>query len=206
MELEFLQAFKGMKTVKGHPSIYAVLAEKDGLLLTAAPKIALGGILGLSLRIRVRKANDDAVLNSESGSVFGLPECGDYDKSHNHGDPRIGTDLFVALSTVGVAPYELGEIVYENQVLGKIVDELHARVMGAGGTLSVEPAVIVEYFSEQLKDSLPNEKPKEKIVTDFPVVIGAHNIEARMRAIYQVLNPEQASAQGGEEQEADPEE
>lgn len=180
--LEFLKSFKGMKTVRGHPSMYAVLAEAEGLMLTVAPKIMLGPVVALDLRLRIRRADPEGEINLESaGSVFGFPEAEPIDSDPN--DPRSGTDLMIAITTVPRTPYELGKVVYDNGILNKLVDEIGARVMGAGVKLSVEPDVIVEYFSEQLKDNLPTEAPVEKAITDFPVMVGREAISARMNAL-----------------------
>lgn len=202
--LEFLSTFKGMKTVRGHPSMYAVLAESQGLLLTAAPKLMLGSVIGLALRLRIRKADPEVAMDLETaGAVFGFPEALPVDGGDE--DPRSGTDVAVAISTIPRSPYELGKVVYDNGILNKLVDEVGARVMGAGVKLSVEPDVIVEYFSEQLKDNLPTEPETEKAITDFPVVVGSEAIRERMNALMGVQGETYEKNLNGSEDNADEE-
>lgn len=176
-----LGEYKGIKTFKGKPSIYGIIAEKNGLALAIAPKIGLGFVSIVDLTVRVQKMAEWANLE-DGGALFGFPEV------DGGGPERRRTQLAVVVAAGPKTPYQIGRAISEHKVLESMVAAIKERVEAAGATLAVEPEVVVEYIRNAFEDRLPTTEPKE-VLTEYPVCIGREAIGNRVQEVAEAMQP-----------------
>ncbi len=156
--------FKGVKTFTSeYKTRYAIVAEKKGLSLSIAPKLGIGPLICIVLRVRAQKMEDWANL-SDAGNVFGFPEL------EERGAKHASTDIVVVVGVSPITPYVVGKAIAENKVVEKLIDAIAARLGKAGAETLVEKEALVEYVRNVFEDQIPSDEPKQP--DDFPILIG----------------------------------
>jgi hypothetical protein len=158
-------AFKGVETyVSGYGTTYAVVAKKDGLSLAVAPKVLVGKVIGVALRLRAEKVSDYADL-SKCRSVFNFPELEERTPQH------WSTTIFVVIGLAPVSPLTLGKIIESNKIVATLIDAVEGRLASVGVSFGLPKELIYEYARNVVEDAFPSEE-KPQPITEFPVHIG----------------------------------
>lgn len=179
--------FKGIKfKTSGYGTPYGTIAEKDGLLFAVAPKVVgPNPIAALFVRVRAEQQQDWANV-VQAPDVFGFPELTQKSKTH------MSTDVYVAVGTRPITGKHVHEIIAERKLVESVVNTIADRLEKAGAKLLVPRSVIVEFIREKYADQIPDEE--EKMLEEFPVVIGDKAISKRLTDIFEKYYEKEVNA------------
>lgn len=189
-----IEGFKGIETFQSnYGSVYGIIAKNKGLSLSITPKLEIGRtFVSLMIRVRASKAEEWANLE-DSLTIFGFP-------FESRGPDHASVEVYVPVAISPSSPFEVGKIMADNRVVGKVVSEIEKRVKEAGSELLVSADSITEYLTQRLQDFLPNEEPKK--ITEFKVLVGYGAYKEGKKELKMALFPEKYAPQteaGGDE-------
>jgi len=154
-------------------AVYAVIAKKDGLVLSMRPGVSLHkhSVTVFYLKVRVHKEEEWANLES-SKELFGFQELDDRGPNYKT------MPIYVPLLVGPANSVTITDILAKGDVVRKALEVFYKRIHEAGIKNPASMDNVKLYCESVLADQLP--VPNIKIATDFPVLVGVESIKNRI--------------------------